>query len=128
VPLRPPGAAQGSAAGAGPPFVTAASSRLLSPVERRILEASFPQESWAAMPAPLPEARSWRWAMSIIRLRAGQACPVCGSAAALPHASLRDCQSASEREPRDAFVQPHINHARRNSKVKRLKERPHKGA
>jgi hypothetical protein len=44
--------------------------------------------------------------MSVIRLRAGQACPVCGSTTSLPHASLRDCQSASEREPRERSARP----------------------
>jgi hypothetical protein len=44
--------------------------------------------------------------MSVIRLRAGQACPVCGSTTSLPHASLRDCQSASEREPRERSMRP----------------------
>jgi hypothetical protein len=44
--------------------------------------------------------------MSVIRLRAGQVCPVCGSTTSLPHASLRDCQSASEREPRERSVRP----------------------
>jgi hypothetical protein len=66
--------------------------------------------------------------MSIIRLRAGQACPVCGSAASLPHASLRDCESASEREPREAFVRPHVKHARRASGAKPLKDRPRRRA
>lgn len=66
--------------------------------------------------------------MSIIRLRAGQACPVCGSAASLPHASLRDCESASEREPREAFVRPHAEPTRRASDAEVLKDRPPKDA
>jgi hypothetical protein len=45
--------------------------------------------------------------MSVIRLRAGQACPVCGGTTSLPHASMRDCQSASEREPREGPVRAH---------------------
>ncbi len=56
--------------------------------------------------------------MSVIRLRAGQACSVCGSTTGLPHASLRDCQSASEREPREAMERPY---GRRLKTRKRLK-------
>ena len=45
--------------------------------------------------------------MSVIRLRAGQACPVCGSTTGLPHASLRDCESAA-RESRSALEQARV--------------------
>ena len=44
--------------------------------------------------------------MSVIRLRAGQACPVCGSTMNLPHASLRDCESVSERDAKETVRRP----------------------
>ena len=59
--------------------------------------------------------------MSVIRLRAGQACPACGSTTNLPHASLRDCQSASEREPRERVVASYVQHTARTASVRRLK-------
>ena len=59
--------------------------------------------------------------MSVIRLRAGQACSVCGSTTGLPHATLRDCQGASEREPRETIERPDGGPVRRITTVKRLK-------
>jgi len=62
--------------------------------------------------------------MSVIRLRAGQACPMCGSATSLPHASLRDCQSASEREPRERSVRPRAARAVLMAPAKRRPRKP----
>jgi hypothetical protein len=60
--------------------------------------------------------------MSVIRLRAGQACPVCGSTTGLPHASLRDCESA-ERESREGLERPRLKRGDRDTTAKRLKSR-----
>jgi hypothetical protein len=60
--------------------------------------------------------------MSVIRLRAGQACPVCGSTTSLPHASLRDCESA-DRDSRDAFERPRFKRGDRGTAAKALKAR-----
>jgi hypothetical protein len=59
--------------------------------------------------------------MSVIRLRAGQACPVCGSTTGLPHASLRDCESASQREPHETLARPVVGHVDRTLSERRLK-------
>ena len=60
--------------------------------------------------------------MSVIRLRAGQACPLCGSTIGLPHASLRDCESA-DRESRDGFERPRFKRGDRSGAAKPLKIR-----
>ena len=60
--------------------------------------------------------------MSVIRLRAGQACPVCGSTIGLPHASLRDCESA-DRESGDGFEHPRFKRGDRRGAPKPVKTR-----
>lgn len=59
--------------------------------------------------------------MSVIRLRAGEACSVCGSTTGLPHATRRDCLGASEREPRETTERPYAGRVRHSTSVKRLK-------
>ena len=61
--------------------------------------------------------------MSVIRLRAGQACPLCGSTIGLPHASLRDCESAAH-ESREALERPRKKRGEGLAPLKQLKRLP----
>ena len=64
--------------------------------------------------------------MTVIRLRAGEACQECGGQTNLPHMSLHDCLDSLDRELSDALARAHaINRARTRILAKRMEGLKH---